>query len=103
MLLLKNIIFFFPAGLWGLYFISNGTRLGLGDFQWQFHKKWMQMCGSLTEFEVERAKNAMKTNILLNLDGSSGTCQDIGRQMLCYGRRIPQHELEARIDVSSIS
>jgi hypothetical protein len=34
------------------------------------------------------------------LDGTTAVCEDIGRQMLCYGRRIPQHELEARIDAS---
>ncbi|KAF4080981.1 hypothetical protein AMELA_G00155550 [Ameiurus melas] len=36
--------------------------------------------------------------MLLHLDGSTPICEDIGRQMLCYGRRIPLHELEARID-----
>lgn len=36
--------------------------------------------------------------VLLTL-GSTPICEDIGRQMLCYGRRIPLHELEARIDV----
>ena len=33
--------------------------------------------------------------------GSTPICEDIGRQMLCYNRRIPLHELEARIDVSN--
>ena len=61
------------------------------------------MCGSLTEFEVERAKNAMKTNILLNLDGSSGTCQDIGRQMLCYGKRYSPAEMIAKVDAVDAS
>lgn len=35
--------------------------------------------------------------------GSTPICEDIGRQMLCYSRRIPLHELEARIDVSGHS
>merc|ERR1712008_180980 len=45
--------------------------------------EWMRLATSITDFEVNRAKNLLKT---------------IGRQMLCYGRRMPQHELEARID-----
>ena len=53
----------------------------------------------VTEFEVERAKNMLKTNLLMQLDGTTPICEDIGRQMLCYGRRIPQEELEARINV----
>lgn len=54
----------------------------------------------VTEGEVERAKNLLKTNMLLQLDGTTPICEDIGRQMLCYNRRIPLHELEKRIDVS---
>lgn len=88
----------------------------------------MSLCTSVTEVEVARAKNLLKTNMLLHLDGkrvplaqpgtrasrfrlkqllfnccapgSTPICEDIGRQMLCYSRRIPLHELEARIDVS---
>lgn len=90
----------------------------------------MTLCTSVTEGEVARAKNLLKTNMLLHLDGkgcvtslifrkapcstvfffsylfyllstgSTPICEDIGRQMLCYSRRIPLHELEARIDVS---
>ena len=48
--------------------------------------------------QVERAKNLLRTNMLLQLDGTTAICEDIGRQMLCYGRRIPQAELEARIE-----
>ena len=61
--------------------------------------EWVRMCTGITDFEVDRAKNLLKTNMLLQLDGTTPVCEDVGRQMLCYGRRIPQHELEARIDV----
>lgn len=30
--------------------------------------------------------------------GTTPICEDIGRQILCYGRRLPLHELEARIN-----
>jgi hypothetical protein len=58
--------------------------------------------------------------MLLALDGSTPICEDIGRfvylnfffifklfvfhssQLLSYGRRIPLHELNARIDVCMI-
>ena len=36
---------------------------------------------------IFRAKNLLKTNMLLQLDGTTPVCEDIGRQMLCYGRR----------------
>lgn len=62
---------------------------------------WKLMCTSLTERDVIRARNLFKTNMLLQLDGTTPVCEDIGRQMLCYNRRIPINELEQRIDVSN--
>ena len=50
--------------------------------------EWMRLATSVTEFEVARAKNLLKTNMLLQLDGTTPICEDIGRQMLCYGRRL---------------
>lgn len=50
---------------------------------------------------VERAVvRRLVSRVDLLPPGSTPICEDIGRQMLCYSRRIPLHELEARIDVS---
>ncbi|XP_062069194.1 mitochondrial-processing peptidase subunit beta [Lepus europaeus] len=84
------------TGLWGLYTVCEpGT---VADMLHVVQKEWMRLCTSVTESEVARAKNLLKTNMLLQLDGSTPICEDIGRQMLCYNRRIPIPELEARID-----
>ncbi|KAK1906357.1 Mitochondrial-processing peptidase subunit beta [Dissostichus eleginoides] len=77
------------TGLWGLYMVCEPGTID---------EMMMSLCTSVTEGEVARAKNLLKTNMLLHLDGSTPICEDIGRQMLCYSRRIPLHELEARID-----
>lgn len=66
----------------------------------QIQHEWMRLCETVTDFEVERAKNMLRTNMLLQLDGTTPICEDIGRQILCYGRRIPFNELDARIAVS---
>lgn len=55
------------------------------------------MSVSVSEIELERAKNLLMTNMMLTLDGTTAICEDIGRQMLCYGRRIPQDEIQRRI------
>ena len=86
------------TGLWGVYFVAE--KLRLDDMMFNVQQEWMRLCSSVTEFEVERAKNLLKTNMLLQLDGTTPVCEDIGRQMLCYGRRVPQAEMEQRIDVS---
>ena len=88
--------------LWDLsmLFVIGGRDANMSAFNIQ--QEWMRLCSAVTDFEVDRAKNLLKTNMLLQLDGTTPICEDIGRQMLCYGRRIPQHEMEARIDVSSV-
>jgi processing peptidase subunit beta len=84
------------TGLWGIYFVSD--KMQVEDMMFNVQGEWMRLCSSVTEFEVQRAKNLLKTNLLLMLDGSTPVCEDIGRQMLCYGRRIPINEIDARID-----
>lgn len=60
--------------------------------------EFMRLCTSVTEGEVERAKALLTANTLLQLDTSTAVCEDIGRQLLCYGRRLPPHELIHRIN-----
>ncbi|XP_012259808.1 mitochondrial-processing peptidase subunit beta [Athalia rosae] len=84
------------TGLWGIYFVSDPMKLEAMVYNIQ--QEWMRLCTMVTEHEVERARNILKTNMLLQLDGTTAICEDVGRQMLCYNRRIPLHELEKRID-----
>ncbi|CAG7825546.1 unnamed protein product [Allacma fusca] len=83
------------TGLWGIYFVCD--PLTIEDFVYNVQTEWMRLCNNITESEVERARNLLRTNMLLQLDGTTPVCEDIGRQLLCYDRRIPIHELEARI------
>merc|ERR1711893_12417 len=84
------------TGLWGIYFVCE--KKTVEDTLFNIQGEWMRLCSNVTEFEVQRAKNLLRTNMLLMLDGSTPVCEDIGRQMLCYGRRIPLPELEQRIE-----
>jgi len=84
------------TGLWGCYFVCD--RMTIDEMMHQIQSEWMRLCTVVTEQEVARAKNILRANLLLQLDGSTPICEDIGRQMLSYGRRLPLHELEARID-----
>jgi len=84
------------TGLWGVYFVCDSQTQD--PFLYNLQNEWMRLCTNITTSEVERAKNLLKTNMLLQLDGTTPVCEDIGRQLLCYDRRIPMHELEARIE-----
>ncbi|KAF2586435.1 hypothetical protein F2Q70_00037870 [Brassica cretica] len=47
---------------------------------------------------ILREMQELKSSLLLHMDGTSPIAEDIGRQLLTYGRRIPTAELFARID-----
>jgi len=85
------------TGLWGTYFVAD--RFKLEDMMYCIQREWMRICTGVSDAEVSRAKNLLKTSILLQLDGSTPICEDIGRQVLTYGRRIPLPELNKRIDM----
>ena len=73
------------TGLWGIYFVTDA--MNQENMVYNIQNEWMRICTTVTDFEVNRAKNLLKTNMLLQLDGTTPICEDIGRQMLCYGRR----------------
>ncbi|XP_072382610.1 mitochondrial-processing peptidase subunit beta [Diabrotica undecimpunctata] len=84
------------TGLWGVYFVSDPLKID--DMVFNIQQEFMRLCTSVTEAEVERAKALLTANTLLQLDTTSAVCEDIGRQLLCYGRRLPPHELAHRIN-----
>ncbi|XP_033746007.1 mitochondrial-processing peptidase subunit beta-like [Pecten maximus] len=83
------------TGLWGCYVVCEGPKAEV--MMKELQNEWIRLCNSLTDFEVDRAKNLLRISMLLHLDGTQPVCEDIGRQMLCYGRRLDLAELEARI------
>ncbi|GMH33105.1 hypothetical protein BSKO_00939 [Bryopsis sp. KO-2023] len=84
------------SGLFGMYAIAPKDKLE--DLSWSIMQEITRMCYNVGEEEVTRAKNRLKTVMIFQTEGTTGTAEDIGRQMLVYGRRIPKAELFARID-----
>ena len=48
--------------------------------------------------DLERAKTALKAGQLMGVDSICPLAEDIGRQLITYGRYMPKAELFARID-----
>jgi mitochondrial-processing peptidase subunit beta len=85
------------TGLFGVYMVSS-ERAHLDDLIYLVQQEIVRLSQSATDAEVARARNQLKTNLLLQLDGTTPVCEDIGRQVLTYGRRMTPFEIDARIE-----
>jgi processing peptidase subunit beta len=89
-------------GLWGIYLtVDNPEEPGrvntaIEALKAEFTR--MATPGKLDVDTVERAKKALLSQTAIQLDGTENVCEDIGRQILCYGRRIEWPEWEWRIN-----
>ncbi|KAJ2058044.1 Mitochondrial-processing peptidase subunit beta [Coemansia aciculifera] len=85
------------TGLWGIYLNSDNVT-NLDDLVHFTLKEWARLSTSVTEAEVERAKQQLKASLLLNLDGTTAVAEDIGRQILTHGKRMEPAEVAAAVD-----
>ncbi|KAL4184348.1 hypothetical protein AMTRI_Chr10g225150 [Amborella trichopoda] len=89
------------TGLFGVYAIAKPD--GLDDLAWAIMYEISKLSYRVSEEDVTRARNQLKSSLQLHIDGTSPIAEDIGRQLLTYGRRIPVAELFARIDAVDVS
>lgn len=85
------------TGLFGIYMVSDHIY-DLDDLVYEVQQEWVRICLNATEGEVARAKAQLKASLLLSLDGTTPICEDIGRQLLTYGKRYSWAELHRMID-----
>eukprot|EP00178_Gracilaria_changii_P003522 TRINITY_DN1523_c0_g1_i1.p1 TRINITY_DN1523_c0_g1~~TRINITY_DN1523_c0_g1_i1.p1 ORF type:complete len:540 (+),score=95.02 TRINITY_DN1523_c0_g1_i1:126-1622(+) len=84
------------TGLFGIY--ATGEPPELDDVVVPVMQELVRNCFKVDEVQLANAKLALKTSLLSQLDGPTGIAEEIGRQLLVYGRRIPMSEWFARID-----
>jgi processing peptidase subunit beta len=84
------------TGLFGVYSVCEPHKVQ--DLMWYTLEAMVRLCHDVGDDEVQRAKGQLKANLMMSLDGSANICEDIGRQMLTYGRRLTPAEVFLRID-----
>lgn len=89
------------TGLFGVYAVAAPDRLD--DLAFVIMYELSKLCYRVSDDDVTRARNQLKSSLQLHIDGTSPIAEDIGRQLLTYGRRIPAAELFARIDAVDAS
>lgn len=55
------------TGLWGIYWVCDPMKCE--EMLFNIQNEWMRLCTIVTDAEVQRAKNLLMTNMLLQLDG----------------------------------
>ncbi|PXF48706.1 putative mitochondrial-processing peptidase subunit beta, mitochondrial [Gracilariopsis chorda] len=84
------------TGLFGIYATAEPRELD--DVVVPIMEELVRNCFKVDEAQLANAKSALKTSLLSQLDGPTGIAEEIGRQLLVYGRRIPMSEWFTRID-----
>ena len=84
------------TGLFGVYAVTERERVG--DLISCVTRNLAGMADEFSGGDVERAKIALKATMLMGLDGNTNVCEDIGRQLLTYGRRLTPAEIFLRIE-----
>lgn len=84
------------TGLFGIY--ATADPVELDDVVVPVMEELVRNCFKVDDVHLRNAKTALKTSMIAQLDGPTGMAEEIGRQMLVYGRRIPVSEWFARID-----
>jgi len=88
------------TGLFGVYCVCPDNKVD--DLAWTVMNNLCRMIYCPSSEELERAKLGLKATMLMGLDGHSNVAEDIGRQLLVYGRRMTPAEIFSRIDAITI-
>lgn len=84
------------TGLFGIYAVAPDNKLD--DLMWFTMDNLVRLVHGISDEEIERAKTNLKATMLMGLDGHTNVAEDIGRQLLTYGRRMTPAEVFTRID-----
>lgn len=61
-----------------------------------------RLAASLEEGEVRRARNQLKAATLMSLESTGSRAEQLGEQMLVFGRPLPIEEIVSRIDAIDV-
>eukprot|EP00996_Jenningsia_fusiforme_P003578 NODE_4374_length_818_cov_45.065020_g4044_i0.p1 GENE.NODE_4374_length_818_cov_45.065020_g4044_i0~~NODE_4374_length_818_cov_45.065020_g4044_i0.p1 ORF type:complete len:256 (-),score=52.56 NODE_4374_length_818_cov_45.065020_g4044_i0:51-731(-) len=92
------------VGLLGFYCIAEPGKKYGHEFEDIIHyglRELVRITQIISDEEFERAKNQLKVQTLLQLDGTTNIADDIGRQVLTFGSRTPLDVLFAQLDAIS--
>jgi predicted Zn-dependent peptidase len=91
---------YFDTGLWGIY--AGVSRKKVREVIELILKEMYHLSDTITEGELQRAKNQLKGNIILGLESTSSRMNNIARQEIYHGRYFSPKEIMEEIDSISL-
>lgn len=88
--------FYNDGGVFGVYGAAPAEYMG--STVQALCEEMKKMAGPISDVELSRAKNQLKSSLLMNLESRFILFEDIGRQVLTYGARTDPAELAKQID-----
>ena len=87
--------FYESTGLFGVYGAAPASSMGA--LVAALVDELKKMGGAISDEELSRAKNQLTSSLLMNLESRPVLFEDIGRQALVYGARVPPEQLVKEI------
>lgn len=87
---------YLDTGLWGVY--AGCARKRVVEVIELIAKEMKELNDTITDAELQRAKDQIKGNLILGLESSSSRMQNIARQEIYYGRNFSTEEIIREID-----
>jgi len=87
---------YYDTGIWGIY--AGVSRKRVGEVAGLVLKEMHDLKSTLTEVELQRAKNHLKGNIILGLESTSSRMTNIARQEIYHGRYYSPKEIMKEVD-----
>ncbi len=83
----------------GLFGIEAGTAAeAIPELVRVIEAETAALVADPSEAEIARAKAQLRANLLMSLESCYAVCEELARQLLCLGRRMPTEEVLARLD-----
>jgi len=83
------------SGLFGIYGSSDGKHVP--QLVQILSDQLKGMVGPLNDEELSRAKNMTRSSVSMNLESRPIILEDMGKQVLCYGKRVGVAEVSKQI------
>jgi predicted Zn-dependent peptidase len=92
---------YLDTGVWGVY--AGVSKKRIKEVAELIISEMRNLSHTLTDIELERAKNHMKGNLILGLESTNSRMNNLARQEIYFGRYISPEEILKSVDIVNLN